>query len=1155
MTPKPVIESPLRRGCSTRQMVQSSREGYRVGLRILLAGALLTCSAIAAGIARGADYPHNDTNDIGCESCHYLRDGNLPPWSGHVPQNIDDTATNNLCWSCHNDLQAPYVRTHSSLSTGNKYGDWSMPCTVCHDQHKQAQCRMYGSSAYLYSGISSAVSATEITQAGAGWVPNQWAGMTVIGDVLSSHYSYRVQSNTADTLVVKGPVDQTVVQVGDNFAIVYGRLVRSTIKSPTSGDRLTKLFANSGDNSFADGDNTYDGVCEVCHTQTNHFRNDGSGPDQHHMNVGGAGGLNCIACHSHKAGFGHGGGGTGSGCGSSTSCHGLQNSHPTHVGGTGSRLSLDCATCHDPNSFPRFNDGKDLPTTTACDPCHSPGGSYDGVNDPVIGAKTNWPAGVYDGSSLTAGKEKWCATCHDEAPSVIQGVTAPNVVGDEDAATPYGTGYGFYKTGHGLPSTQVYPWTAKTGSPLQQLGAGLACDACHDFSAKHIDGLARTYRTPGNSAKYQAGYRLKSVDGNYPLTVPRNYSFGDGVDVHPEDFRLCLSCHDSQAFANVNPNGRFTNFRDDVDIPWHNDHYYHLLQRDTYGFGPMWQSDWKQPPDGRGDSRAQCVQCHNVHGSTRLAMVNDGKLVNREPGIRVLYSTTSSGVPPALTLPDSIYTGWIPDDIGPSKPSSTCTGACHGGPSGAYSFYDRTPFTGIADSDPPTISNLNPANGASGVAGTSNLSFTFSDSGSGNGVDLSTFSIALSGDKGYLRSYSWISISRSGTPNSYNITLDPDADFGGAELMTITVNVSDFAGNALTPPAWSFITASIPVPAAPTMGAATALSTTCIRWNFADNAGDESGFRLHDNSDVTMVDQATTNLSFIDEYFLDPDMLYTRHIHAYNTYGDSGASNSVSRATFSDSPTGAAASKGAYPDKITVSWHSGGSQSGYRVYRDGIAGSGTQAYDAASTSFDDPIADSSNHAYYVYSKNIEGALSSGYTSDTGWTSSGGGPQTITLHPSGISSAGSWSVVGGAWVDILDSHDGDGTYANHGTGAGTDIFYANMDHLASCTSVTDIRISAYIRPTDGSGFGNPYGNANFDIGYRTGAATKWKGSTTISGSAGTYTLIQSLTYTVNSDNGSLTCADINNLKLAVRRLSTGAHQDRVTEVYAVVTYQP
>jgi hypothetical protein len=90
--------------------------------------------------------------------------------------------------------------------------------------------------------------------------------------------------------------------------------------------------------------------------------------------------------------------------------------HLTHV--RGPAIGSDCAQCH--TGTPDQNNVDD----NSCDLCHSSGGAYDGVNDPIVGAKNNWmnkgssqdatESMIYDGGAIRPGKEKWCATCHDE---------------------------------------------------------------------------------------------------------------------------------------------------------------------------------------------------------------------------------------------------------------------------------------------------------------------------------------------------------------------------------------------------------------------------------------------------------------------------------------------------------------------------------------------------------------------------------------------------------------------------------------------------------------------------------------------------------------------------------------------------------------------
>ncbi len=93
----------------------------------------------------------------------------------------------------------------------------------------------------------------------------------------------------------------------------------------------------------------------------------------------------------------------------------------------GPKLGDRCYTCHDGRPSRRTVNYEH------CIPCHSPGGQFDGVNDPEIGAIYNWgrmSSAVYNtDGTLKAGKEKWCVGCHDEQPALIDEVPAPNIAG------------------------------------------------------------------------------------------------------------------------------------------------------------------------------------------------------------------------------------------------------------------------------------------------------------------------------------------------------------------------------------------------------------------------------------------------------------------------------------------------------------------------------------------------------------------------------------------------------------------------------------------------------------------------------------------------------------------------------------------------------
>ncbi len=103
-------------------------------------------------------------------------------------------------------------------------------------------------------------------------------------------------------------------------------------------------------------------------------------------------------------------------------------SHQTHWSAEwGPKLGDKCYTCHDGKP------GRRTVNYSHCISCHSPGGAFDGVNDPVIGARYNWgrmSSYIYDDNgALRPGKEKWCVGCHDDGMAIIDNVVAPNISG------------------------------------------------------------------------------------------------------------------------------------------------------------------------------------------------------------------------------------------------------------------------------------------------------------------------------------------------------------------------------------------------------------------------------------------------------------------------------------------------------------------------------------------------------------------------------------------------------------------------------------------------------------------------------------------------------------------------------------------------------
>ncbi len=92
-------------------------------------------------------------------------------------------------------------------------------------------------------------------------------------------------------------------------------------------------------------------------------------------------------------------------------------------------------------------------------------------------------------------------------------------------------------------------------------------------------------------------------------------------------------------------------------------------------------------------------------------------------------------------------------------------------------------------------------------------------------------------------------------------------------------------------------------PAMPTIGDPEALSTSSIKWNFTDNASNETGFKLFDASNALVLTSANQNLSYINETNLSANTQYTRKVAAYNALGNSDLTTSKSIYTLANVPT------------------------------------------------------------------------------------------------------------------------------------------------------------------------------------------------------------------------------------------------------------
>ena len=93
------------------------------------------------------------------------------------------------------------------------------------------------------------------------------------------------------------------------------------------------------------------------------------------------------------------------------------------------------------------------------------------------------------------------------------------------------------------------------------------------------------------------------------------------------------------------------------------------------------------------------------------------------------------------------------------------------------------------------------------------------------------------------------------------------------------------------------------VPYAPNGFYHSANTPSSITWCWQDNSGNESGFHGHDASHTTKW-TTSANVSSYTESGLGTNTQYTRHVHAYNSAGDSLPSNELARYTSIQQPTG-----------------------------------------------------------------------------------------------------------------------------------------------------------------------------------------------------------------------------------------------------------
>lgn len=331
----------------------------------------LLCLIPSLGWAYVTDAPHNETNGVTCGNCH-----TYSLWWAYSPTTSSDPYygqyTDDVCNSCHDnddrpDLPRKTGHTPASMADSHKElnGPWTTKCVDCHDPHQQAQLAWASDNAtwaddlFLVTGKVEFADVVPDGNTTITFYPNHiqpnvndnwptwddpenpdpdnliltWEtknrfskrGLIFVHDttLFTNTYSIISVDSLNNQIVLRGEPDANS-PIDDNatFGLIYGQLIKQYIDTPNSGTRAVKFFDPEnlyGPGGFVDDNDTVpatttpEGICQVCHTISNYWHNDGTIvntarffdpenpeatiPDDHHSDKP------CTKCHETNLGF------------------------------------------------------------------------------------------------------------------------------------------------------------------------------------------------------------------------------------------------------------------------------------------------------------------------------------------------------------------------------------------------------------------------------------------------------------------------------------------------------------------------------------------------------------------------------------------------------------------------------------------------------------------------------------------------------------------------------------------------------------------------------------------------------------------------------------------------------------------------------------
>ncbi|MDP2105598.1 MAG: hypothetical protein Q8J76_06350, partial [Desulfobulbaceae bacterium] len=304
------------------------------------------------------DAPHfNVDSNGGSEDCTYCHFANYQPSD---------------CIRCHANNNAPYGDSTAPLVSTHQ----NLDCQACHNPHVSLQATGI---AGTYSGVSANTPSAGLTTLSGvtptpevSWVEKTGPGRGMILWIANgtndpdnpepASFEVEAVDAGAGTVTVKGNVSLAA----GNFDLRRGQLIakkvtKTAASSYRQGDLPVQFPTQGSPSIFIDTQNGANptGVCQVCHTATAYWKNDGSATT-HNAN------LPCTQCHQHSSGF------MVTGC---TACHpgpgpdgpptimgemalpptGSQTPGMHTIHATTSGYNFPCGTCHYGTGMDRIN--------------------------------------------------------------------------------------------------------------------------------------------------------------------------------------------------------------------------------------------------------------------------------------------------------------------------------------------------------------------------------------------------------------------------------------------------------------------------------------------------------------------------------------------------------------------------------------------------------------------------------------------------------------------------------------------------------------------------------------------------------------------------------------------------------------------------------